>query len=98
MLGSSTILYVNLVCDVKANPWDFYWYINSQKKDNEGIAPLKRREGTGITASETEKAEEFNRQFTDVFNKNDHSEVSILSRPISLMTWLFQMKLGSKYD
>ena len=27
-------LYVNnLVGDVKANPRDFYWYINSQKKD-----------------------------------------------------------------
>ena len=31
-------LYVNnLVGDVKANPKDFYWYINSQKKDAQGI-------------------------------------------------------------
>ena len=36
-------LYVNnLVGDVKANPRDFYRYINSQKKDNQGIPPLKK--------------------------------------------------------
>ena len=35
-------LYVNnLVGDVKANPKDFYRYINSQKKDAQGIPPLK---------------------------------------------------------
>ena len=74
-------MYVNnLVGDVKENPQGFYRYINSQKKDNQGIPPLKRRGGTGITASEIEWAEEFNGQFTDVFNKNDHSEVPFLSR------------------
>ena len=37
-------LYVNnLVGDVKANPKDFYRYINSQKKDAQGIPPLKKR-------------------------------------------------------
>ena len=72
-------LYVNnLVRDVKANR-NFYQYINSQKKDNQGIPPLKRG-GTGITASEIEQAEEFNGQSTDVFNKNDRSEVPFLSR------------------
>ena len=79
-------LYVsNLVGDVKANPRDFFWYINSQKKDNQGIPPLKRREGNGITASEIEHAEEFNGQFTDVFNKSDHSGVSFLSRSAPFM-------------
>ena len=79
-------LYVNnLVGDVKANPRDFYRYINSQKKDNQGIPPLKRRGGTGITASEIEQAEEFNGQFTDVFNKNDHGEVPFLSRMAPFM-------------
>ena len=35
-------LYVkNLVGDVKANPRDFYRYINSQMKDTQGISPLK---------------------------------------------------------
>ena len=75
-------LYVNnLVGNVKASPRVFYRYINSRKKDNQGIPPLKRRGGTGITASESiTQAEEFNGQFTVVFNKNDHSEVPFLSR------------------
>ena len=88
-------MYVNnLVGDVKANPRDFYRYINSQKKDNQGIPPLKRRERTGITASETEQAEELNGQFTDVFNKNDHSEIPFsVGRLLSWMTFLVQMRV-----
>ena len=70
LFGHIYDLYVNnLVGDVKTNPRDVYRYINSQKRDNQGIPPLKRRGGTGITASEIEQAEEFNGQFTDVFNK-----------------------------
>ena len=60
----------NLVGDVKANPRDFYRYINSQKNDTQGIPPLKKRNGSGIAQSEFEKAEEFNGQFSDVFTKN----------------------------
>ena len=79
-------LYVNnLVGDVKENPRDFYRYINSQKKDNQGILSLKRRGGTGITASEIEQAEEFNGQFTDLINKSDHSEVPFLSKSSPLI-------------
>ena len=50
-------LYVNnLVGDVKANPRDFFYrYINSQKKDTQGIPPLKNRNGSGIAQSEFEK-------------------------------------------
>ena len=45
-------LYVNnLVGDVKANPRDFYRYINSQKKDTHGIPPLKRKNGKGCCSS-----------------------------------------------
>ena len=59
-------LYVNnLVGDVKANPRDFYRYINSKKKKTIKVF----RPGTGITASKIEQAEEFNGQFTDVFNQ-----------------------------
>ena len=54
-------------------------------EDNRGVPPLKRRGGTGITASEIEQAEEFNGQLTDVFNKNDHSELSFLSRSAPFM-------------
>ena len=62
-------LYVNyLVGDVKANPRDFYRYINSQKKNTQGIPPLKRKNRKGVAQSDLEKAEEFNGQFTDVFS------------------------------
>ena len=48
-------LYVNnLVGDVKANPRDFYRYINSQKKDTQGIPPLKRKNGK-VLLSRTSK-------------------------------------------
>ena len=60
----------NLVGDVKANPRDFYRYINSQKKDTQGIPPLKKRQGSGLAQSDFEKASEFNGQFTDVFTKS----------------------------
>ena len=41
----------NFVGDVKANPRDFYRYIISQKKDTQGIPPLKKRNGSGIAQS-----------------------------------------------
>ena len=79
-------MYINnLVGDIKANPRDFYRCINSQQKDNQGIPPLKRRGGTGITAPEIEQAEEFNGQFTDVFNKSDHIKVTFLSMSAPFM-------------
>ena len=73
-------MYVNnLVGDVKANPRDLYRYIN-RKKDTQGIPPLKRKNGKGVAQSDLEKAEEFNGQFTDVFNKNEHTQVPLLDR------------------
>ena len=46
-------LYVkNLVGDIKANPRDFYRYINSQKKDMQGIPSLKSRNGCGLAETE----------------------------------------------
>ena len=41
----------NLDGDVKANPKDFYWYINSQKKDAQGIPLLKKRNDGGVAQS-----------------------------------------------
>ena len=75
----------NLVGDVKANPRDFYRYINSQKKDTQCIPPLKRKNGKGVAQSDLEKAEEFNGQFTDVFNKNEHTQVPFLDRSAPFM-------------
>ena len=59
--------------------------INSQKKDTQGIPPLKRKNGKGVAQSDLEKAEEFNGQFTDVFNKNEHTQVPLLDRSAPFM-------------
>ena len=88
-------LYVNnLVGDVKANPRDFHRYINSQKKDTQGIPPLKRKNGKGVAQSDLEKAEEFNGQFTDVFSKNEHTQVPLLDRSAPFMNGIAFSKDG----
>ena len=88
-------LYVNnLVGDVKANPRDFYRYINSQKKDTQGIPPLKRKNGKGVAQSDLEKVEEFNGQFTDVFSKNEHTQVPLLDRSAPFMNDIAVSKDG----
>ena len=74
-------LYVNkLVGDIKVNPKDFYRYTHCQRKDNKDIPPLKRRNGCGLAESETDQAEEFNGQFTDVFSKTSENEVPLLEK------------------
>ena len=88
-------LYVNnLVGDVKANPRDFYRYINSKKKDTQGIQPLKRKNGKGVAQSDLEKAEKFNGQFTDVFSKNEHTQVPLLDRSAPFMNDIAVSKDG----
>ena len=48
-------LYVNkLVGDNKVNQKDFYRYTNKQRKDSQGIPPLKRRNGSGLAETETD--------------------------------------------
>ena len=59
-----------------------------------GIPPFKRRGGTGITDSEIEHAKEFNGQFTDVFGKNELSEVPFLSRSTPFMDYIVVSKEG----
>ena len=88
-------LYVNnLVGAVKANPRDFYRCTNSQKKDTKGIPPLKRKNGKGVAHSDLEKAEEFNGQFTDVFNKNEHTQIPLLDRSAPFMNDIAVSKDG----
>ena len=84
----------NLVGDVKANPRDFYRYINSQKKDTQGIPPLKKRNGSGIAQSEFEKAEEFNGQFSDVFTKNEYKQFPLMDRSAPFMLDIVVTKEG----
>ena len=88
-------LYVNnFVGDVKANPKDYYRYINSQKKAAQGIPPLKKRNGCGVAQSESEKAAEFNGQFTDVFTKSEYSQVPLLDRSATFMEDIVVTKEG----
>ena len=89
-------MYVNnLVGDVKANPRDFFYhYINSQKKDTQGIPPLKKRQGGGLALSDFEKASEFNSQFTDVFTKSEHNQVPLLDRSDPFMEDIVVTKEG----
>ena len=88
-------LYVNnLVSDIKVNPRDFYRYINSQKKDTQGIPSLKRKIGNGVAESELEQADEFNGQFTDVFNKNENSQVPLPNRSASFMNYIVVSAVG----
>ena len=85
-------LYVNyLVGDTEANPRDFYQYINGQKKDIQGIPPLKRRNGNGVAESELEQADG---QFTDVFNKNEHSQVPHPNRSAPFMNDIVVSAVG----
>ena len=88
-------LYVsNLVGDSKSNPRDFYRYINGQKKDTQGIPPLKRINGNGVAESELEQAEEFNGQFADMFNKNEHSQVPLPNRSAHFMNDIVVSAVG----
>ena len=75
----------NLVGDIKANPRNFYRYINCEKKDAQCILSLKRRNGNGVAELELEQADEFNGQFTYVFNKNEHSQVPLPNRSAPFM-------------
>ena len=87
-------LYVNkLVGDIKVNPKDFFRYTNRQRKNNPGVLPLKRRNGSGLAESETEQAEEFDGQFTDVFSKTSENEVPLLEKSVPHISFTFQMKV-----
>ena len=68
----------NLVDDVKANRSDFYRYINDKKKTFKVSHPLR---GEMVTVLLNRN---WNRQmkFTDVFNKNEHSQVPLPNRPV----------------
>ena len=75
----------NLVGDVKANPRDFYRYINNQKKDRQGIPPLKKRGGNGVAELDSERAEDLIGQFNDAFNKTEYNEVPLTRRSAPFM-------------
>ena len=78
----------NLVGDIKANPRDSETSICTsivREENTQSIPSLKRKNGKGVTQSDLEKAEEFNGQFTHVFNKNEHTQVPLLDRSALFM-------------
>ena len=88
-------MYVNnLVGDVKANPETSIGTSIARKKDTQGIPPLKRKNGKGVAQSDLEKAEEFIGQFTDVFNKNEHTQVPLQDRSAPFMNDIVISKDG----
>ena len=57
--------------------------------------PLKRRNnGNGVAESELEQADEFNCQFTDVFNKNEHSQVPLPNQSAHFMNDIVVSAVG----
>ena len=84
----------NLVGDVKANPRDFYRYINSQKKDTQGIPPLKRKNGKGVAQSDLEKGRGIQWSVYGVFNENEHTQVPLLDRSAPFMNDIAVSKDG----
>ena len=88
-------VYVNnLVGDVKANPRDFYRYINSQQKDNQGIPPLKEEQKLVSQLQKLNRLRNLmvslRRCSTKVIILKSHFSVG---RPLSWMTLLFQMRV-----
>ena len=75
-----------MVGDIKANPRDFYRYINGQKKDTQGTSPLN---GNGVAESELEQADEFNGQFTD-----EHGQVPLPNRSAPFMNDIVVSAVG----
>ena len=45
----------------------------------------EKRWGSGVVRSDLEKAEEFNDQFTDMYNKNEYSQAPLLNRSTPFM-------------
>ena len=65
-----------------------------RKEMPKGIPPLKTRSGGGVAQSESEKADEFNGQFTDVFTKSEFKEVPLLDRSAPFMEEIVVTKEG----
>ena len=92
-MSKSNTIYMSVTWLVTLRQ-DFYQYINGQKKDTQGIPPLKRRNCSGVAESELEQADKFNGQFTDVFNKNEHSLVPLPNRSAPFMNYIVVSAAG----
>ena len=55
---------------------------------------MKKRNGSGAAQSESEKAVEFNGQFTGMFTKSEYSQVPLLDRSAPFMEDIVVTKAG----
>ena len=55
---------------------------------------MKKRNGSGVVQSESEKAAEFNDQFTDVFTKSEPNQVPLLDKSAPFMKDIVVTKEG----
>ena len=58
------------------------------------IIIISHPNGNGVAESEVEQADEFNGQCTDVFNKNEHSKVSLPNRSAPFMNNIVVSAVG----
>ena len=95
MLENSTIcMWISWLVMLRQTPETSIGTSIVRKKDTQGIPPLKRKNGKGVAQSDLEKAEEFNGQFTDVFSKNEHTQVPLLDRSATFMNDIAVSKDG----
>ena len=66
-------------------------------KNVQGILTSKKRNGSYVAQSDLEKEKEFNGQLTNMFNKNEHSQVSLLDRPVPFMEKICVFKGGETF-
>lgn len=77
--------YVNkMIGNIENDPKPFWKFITRQKKDSQGIPPLKVNDH--IAQSDLEKAKALNNQFTSVFTKSNYDSVPLLVRSVPVMT------------
>ena len=58
------------------------------------VSPQIKRNGSGVAQSGTEKAAEFNGQFTNVFTKSEYTSCSLLNRSATFIEDIAATKEG----
>ena len=81
-------------CSTPGKPQRLLSVHQQSEKRHPRYSTLQRKNGKGVAQSDLEKAEEFNGQFTDVFNKNEHTQVPLLDRSAPFMNDIAVSKDG----
>ena len=84
----------NLVGDVKANPSDFYRYINSQKKRHPRYSTPEKEERKGCCSVGSRKGRGIQWSVYGCVKKNEHTQVPLLDRSAPFMNDIAVSKDG----